>query len=587
MPSIDSEGRESNSDALAASFSDQEVAVLKLARMFGEPSGIHLDIGFGLAHRAAEIREAGLTYVAIGAPGDVSRNLRDRSFDVFDTDLDRLDEVAASLARVAELGSVAAITALDVVDSISSPTRFLHELRLFSLAEQNCPLVLSAVNIAHSDVAIKLLMGRWDEIDDRRRTAERIHHFTDANLSSLLTSSGWHTVGEDDLVAITSAQHFPQDHIALMDTTTLGEYLTHQRRRVDSFADVTHFVRVVLPGKVMEHKDDSHQKDAHPFLTVVLRTQGTRGALIPDALLCLAGQTEQDFNIIVAAHDVDPADLLPLQTTLEMYQPLFAHTIQLHRHEGGLRGAPLNSAVRRAGGEYIAFFDDDDLLFANWVAAFKAAARENPGRLIRTVATMQSVEVADWAGERGALPVSWFKKFPSDFNLIEHLRENQSPFMSVAFPNSFFNDLGEWFDESLAVVEDWDCILRAAFTCGVANTTEVTAIYRRWKTGSSSFTIESQARWQLTAAQVINKLDQSPHAFPPGTISHLVELGSQVERSKDLKRQLRRKTREARKLRASLTKLRSSKIWKVSSPVRRARSGMRRPRADASSSRKD
>ena len=39
-----------------------------------------------------------------------------------------------------------------------------------------------------------------------------------------------------------------------------------------------------------------------PFLSVVMRTQGKRLESFKDALLCLASQTDQDFEVVVVEH---------------------------------------------------------------------------------------------------------------------------------------------------------------------------------------------------------------------------------------------------------------------------------------------
>ena len=45
---------------------------------------------------------------------------------------------------------------------------------------------------------------------------------------------------------------------------------------------------------------------ARPFLTVLVRTQGKRIEPLRDALLCLAAQSDQDFEVIVLDHDSEP-----------------------------------------------------------------------------------------------------------------------------------------------------------------------------------------------------------------------------------------------------------------------------------------
>ena len=44
------------------------------------------------------------------------------------------------------------------------------------------------------------------------------------------------------------------------------------------------------------------------------------------------------------------------------------------------------------GGKYAAVFDDDDILFSNWVEEFKKCAEENEGRILHSFAFAQDWE---------------------------------------------------------------------------------------------------------------------------------------------------------------------------------------------------
>src|SRR5262249_2600148 len=64
----------------------------------------------------------------------------------------------------------------------------------------------------------------------------------------------------------------------------------------------------LLPG--FEQKDkmgDTHVEGT--FLSVIVRTQGLRRNLLPEALGSLAAQTNRDFELLVVAHDVSEPDL--------------------------------------------------------------------------------------------------------------------------------------------------------------------------------------------------------------------------------------------------------------------------------------
>lgn len=259
---------------------------------------------------------------------------------------------------------------------------------------------------------------------------------------------------------------------------------------------------------------------SRPFLSVILRTQGTRVEPFKDAMLCLQAQTDQDFEVVVVAHDADDDALRSVQRTLQRQPIAFRGRIRVERVTGGSRSRPLNAGVRSAKGRYIAVFDDDDLLFADWVEVFHRAADANRGRLVRTVVANQSVEAEVWpTGEAGFRTKSWpTPEYAARFDQLQHLLVNHSPFMSWAFPRELFELYGLRFDEELLATEDWDLILRGALLCGVDDEPALTAIYRRWDTaGSSSYTIHTRDEWMESERRVIDRLDRSVIMMPPGT----------------------------------------------------------------------
>jgi hypothetical protein len=68
--------------------------------------------------------------------------------------------------------------------------------------------------------------------------------------------------------------------------------------------------------------------------------------------------------------------------------------------------------------------------------------------------------------------------FNHDFDLLQHLGANQSPICSFAVPIDRIRELGIRFDESLALCEDWDFLLRAALALPVHDTHRTTSVYQ-------------------------------------------------------------------------------------------------------------
>ena len=298
--------------------------------------------------------------------------------------------------------------------------------------------------------------------------------------------------------------------------------------------------------------------EGRPFLTVLLRTQGKRIESLKDALLCLTAQSDQDFEIVVLDHDAAPDDALEVRRIVASQSAPIAAKTRIVEVAGGNRARPLNAGVREARGSYIAVYDDDDLLFGNWVEEFRRAALSSPGRLLRSVTATQSVEPEMWPlDQAGYRTTSWPKaEYAPKFVQLDHLTVNHSPFMSWAFPRSLFTVVGLRFDEELTVCEDWDLILQGSLLLGVTSIDSLTAIYRRWVGGHSSYTQHSRDSWIWSEKRVVARLNDSALLVPAGTVD-AIRGGSDDPGS------MRHLADRVNGLTAELSAIHGSRSWKL------------------------
>ena len=267
-------------------------------------------------------------------------------------------------------------------------------------------------------------------------------------------------------------------------------------------------------------------KTKRPFLSVLLRTQGKRIELLKDALLCLAGQTDEDFEVFVLSHNASAEDGLQVRAVLDRLAEPLSKRVTLIEVTGGTRAKPLNAGLDAARGQYISVFDDDDLVFGHYVEEFHKAAEGANGKMLRALVANQSLTPETWpGGAPGFRTLSWPKReFPEHFDQVEHLLVNVSPFMTWAFPRQLFTTFGLRFDEELAVCEDWDVILRGSLLCGVREIEVLTSIYRRWSGGDSSYNVHSSAAWRQSEERVTDRVNDSVILLPPGSLRELRHL---------------------------------------------------------------
>lgn len=114
-----------------------------------------------------------------------------------------------------------------------------------------------------------------------------------------------------------------------------------------------------------------NQKD--PFISIVVPTYN-RASLIADTLRSLQEQTADNYQIIV----VDDGST---DNTAEVVKPFLKDTkITYHQKKNAERGAARNFGVSLAKGDYVNFFDSDDLALPNHIAEATRAVllHQNP-----------------------------------------------------------------------------------------------------------------------------------------------------------------------------------------------------------------
>lgn len=549
-----------------------------------------VDLGCGYGAIAEKVRDLGLAYLGVDVDGDGLKSLAERGMETLAGDLTRPEVLLADVDRALGGRPVAALCALDVIEHLEPADEVLVLLSRWALDQGGVPLVVSIPNVTHLDLAVKLLLGRWDVTPTGLLDATHLRFFSPDGLARTMARTGWGEIDAADVELPWSDQHFPADAVPLERGTSIGAVLASLRQGAAPGWLTNQFVRAYLPRRPAPASGHSaataareHSEDA-PFLSVLMRTQGTRTATLGEALLSLAGQSCDDFEVLVLAHDAGEAALAAVRATVEEFHPSFAARVQVVPVVGGGRAYPLNVGARLARGRYLAALDDDDLVLANWVETFRDASAVAPGRVLHAGVARQEVEHTPgaWGDDPGAYQVSDRPRcaYPLTFDLVSHMRDNLTPNNGYAVPRSFVVDMGQQYDESLPVLEDWDFLMRAASLCGVASTGVVTALIRIWRRGDNSFTAHSEEEWRAAHQVVVDKIDRAPLLLGTGSRTRLVELIDYGDGHRQLCDELRGQRDEATAAwaaaRAEVEELRASTSWRVTAPLRALTGRLRR-----------
>lgn len=501
---------------------------LKLLKSTSAASeGIHLDIGCSYARIAEHVRdELNRTYCGFDIDDESLADLKERGFETAKIDLSRPDEVYKTVTEVVRDRRIASITMLDTLEHLTNPAGAVSLVRQLALTYQ-CPIVISVPNFAHRDVGFKLAFGKWDYTEKGILDHTHFRIFTNDNFCKLMLDSGLHEIARCDVEMELSDQHFPEYHPVLAASTPLHNFLYNLRSDIDEHSATNQFVRAYLPGPISQVVE-SQTVTTRPFLSVITRTQGRRLGTLRDVLLCLSAQTCDDFEVIVVGHKLTNDQRLSVERVIEDCVSDFRSKVRLLLVDKGNRTEPLNAGFSCAKSDYIAILDDDDIVMAHWVESFRDLSIKYPGRVLRSSTVAQKWEPVQPLHSTNTVRAvgGMEKRYPSYFDYFNHLIENATPPLSLAFPADCFNHAGIKFDASLSTTEDWDFFMRTASICGVGSSAEITSIYRQWHSGESSFTIHSSEEWTANHYAIWKKLDQHPILLDAGSASRIRNLTS-------------------------------------------------------------
>jgi SAM-dependent methyltransferase len=551
---------------------------VELVRRHRRTNGeVVLDLGCGHGAIATPIMELGLSYVGIDAEPLGINDLTSRGFEAVLGDVSKPGTLVELVERTVGERPVAAICMLDVIEHLPEPDAVLAALSGLSDRLGGVPLVVSIPNVTHFDLGAKLLLGHWDVTPTGLLDATHLHFFSEAHLEATMARCGWENVGAADFELVFSDQHFPTDMVALERSTSIGLLLATIRHNAGPATLVNQFVRAYAPNP---SAIDAFRADGAagsttpaPFLTVLVRTQGQRLATLEETLLSLAAQSCPDFDVLVLAHDVADEAATAISGLIDEFHETFSSRVRLVRVQGGGRSRPLNEGASLARGRYLATLDDDDIAFAHWVEAIKQAAGRAPGRVVHVGVANQHIahDAGAWGGTDGYRVVDRPRcPYPISFELFDHIIDNRTPNCGFAVPRSLVADLGERWDETLPVYEDWEYLLRASSLCGVENARTVGALVRVWVEGDRSTTVHSAAEWDDARLAVVDRLDARPLLLAPGSVSALRRLVASAEggggptwRAPVTEGSQRDTVRALEEARAEIEAIRASRSWRA------------------------
>lgn len=378
--------------------------------------------------------------------------------------------------------------------------------------KKRLPILCAERNGTHKDYVLRLLQQDTTVLNSGRV-------YTGAALEARMNAAGYKADRNRDLYGETDiAPGLPRR----APGDAVYQYLDWYKKTTDADCNALWLVRSFVSDETLSVSGGTDSADtARPFLSVLTRTQGRREAGLTEVLLCLAAQTDRDFELMIVGHRLDDEGRALVERLIAETPAYLRQRIRLIACEEEGRTAPLNCGFAHARGEYVAVLDDDDIVLDNWVESFHKLAREHYGSVLHTYMMRQDWEYIPSARGQGQdLRASggFESMYCRPFDLKSQLVVNHCPQGCVAFPSYVYQRWGLRFDPTLNVTEDWDFMMRTILLTGVSEDPSVTCIYRWWTNGTTSATLHSQKEWDETYLKLTKKFSQIPVPMPASAL---------------------------------------------------------------------
>lgn len=512
-------------------------AVRLLAEHTHVEDGVVVDIGCGYGAIAEPLRELRLAYIGVDREPTGVADICHRGFEGAVVDLGEPDRLGPRIAELLAGRPLAALSALDVLEHLTNGPDILAALRQVAIDHGRVPLVVSIPNVAHLDLAAKLLVGRWDVTVTGLLDETHVALYAPGRLEEAFAATGWAEVGQADFELVESDQHFPADS-AVLAPTPLHELLAHIRRRAAPGVTTNQFVRAYVPVAVPPPLPAVTVPP--PFLSVLLLDGGDDERLA-DALTALdaqelpGGELEggpASLEILCCTTEPTPARRRALEALVAPFTSRIAHRFRVVAAPPGPAGEDLGRAglldagCSAALGRYVTVLDDGDLPFAHWLATFARLAEERPGAVLRSLALSQPRRALSWPGGRPGHEPAAMAEVASrpHFDLVDHLRHGGSPPGSYALPRSYLCELGGRFAGGTPGLEEDELLARAAMACGVHEDPATAILLCRPPADEGHPPAPPAPRAALVAA-----LDAEPLLLPAGALASLVAAAHALE----------------------------------------------------------
>jgi 2-polyprenyl-3-methyl-5-hydroxy-6-metoxy-1,4-benzoquinol methylase len=449
-------------------------------------SGRVLDLGCGNAVVAATLaREKSCPVLCVDIEAHPKLRVASDQFRLLD-----LASEGTELADTLREFQPRYVLLLDVLEHLTQPWELLQRLR--EAAPQECELLISLPCVSNSNVVLRLLCGDFSYQDSGLLDEGHLRFFTPSTAQRMLARAGW-SLREEASIRLPLVHQEWSAPLAAEDAQRYASWTGQVNPGAEAYQVL---YRV---GADTASEEDPLRGWVENRVSVVVRSHDPgRHDLLEEALFSLALQRGPALEPIVVLQNPSPEVMAKVRSLLADQPwasptPWQVHAVQIPAGEDG-RAALLNRGMAVATGRYLAFLDDDDLMYQGAYACL-VDELERSGRAIAVGGSRVSVFNHE-GGHRfvtgKAQPFTPAIPPTPGQGRIELFTANFVPIHSYVIDRSRLGAFELRFDETYTLLEDYEFLLRlcAVFEPSFAAMDRPVAEYRLEGKGSERVLID-------------------------------------------------------------------------------------------------